>query len=165
MLLSENLLSNTFITDSYLECISENSVNKMKNTLNDYDNVSKEELAELLVNFNLELTRFLFGNFKLFTERFRKLKVILEPYFLLSFCLIHRYFIKELEEEETSKFINDFQPTSLDLVKLVAPQSTEKTVYGGLKERVVNIVEMYIGNLKSKKLQCLCVLMETQMKK
>ena len=57
MLLSEKLLSNTFITDSYLECISENSVNKMKNTLNDYDNVSKEELAELLVNFNLELTR------------------------------------------------------------------------------------------------------------
>ena len=89
----------------------------------------------------------------------------MEPYFLLSFCLIYRYFIKELEEEETSKFINDFQPTSLDLVKLVAPQSTEKTVYRGLKERVVNIVEMYIGNLKSEKLQCLCALMETQMKK
>ena len=127
MLLSEKKLSNKFITDSSLECISKNSVNKMKNTLNDY-NVSKEELAELLVNFNLELTRFLFGNFKLFAERFRKLKVILEPYFLLSFCLIHRYFIKELEEEETSKFINDFQPTNLDLVKLVAPPFTEETV-------------------------------------
>ena len=128
MLLSEKKLSNKFITDSSLECISKNSVNKMKNTLNDYDNVSKEELAELLVNFNLELTRFLFGNSKLFTERFSKLKVILEPYFLLSFCLIHRYFIKELEEEETSKFINDFQPTNLDLVKLVAPPFTEETV-------------------------------------
>ena len=128
MLLSEKKLSNKFITDSSLECISKNSVNKMKNTLNDYDNVSKEELAELLVNFNLELTRFLFGNFKLFTERFSKLKVILEPYFLLSFCLIHRYFIKELEEEETSKFINDFQPTNLDLVKLVASPFMEETV-------------------------------------
>ena len=128
MLLSEKKLSNKFITDSSLESISKNSVNKMKNTLNDYDNVSKEELAELLVNFNLELTRFLFCNFKLFTERFRKLKVILEPYFLLSFCLIYRYFIKELEEEETSKFINDFQPTNLDLVKLVARPFTEETV-------------------------------------
>ena len=57
MLLSEKKLSNKFITDSSLESISKNSVNKMKNTLNDYDNVSKEELAELLVNFNLELTR------------------------------------------------------------------------------------------------------------
>ena len=37
-------------------------------------------------------------------------------------------------------------------MKLLAPQFTEETVYRGLEEIVVNIVEMYIGNLKSKKL-------------
>ena len=153
MQLSGKMPSNAFITDSYLECISENSENKIKNALEDYDNVSKVELAELFVNFNLESTRLLFGNFKLFIERISKLKVILEPYFLLSSCLIHRHFIKELEEVEISKFIDDCQPSGLDLVKLLAPQFTEETVYRGLEERVVNIVEMYIGNLKSEKLQ------------
>ena len=153
MLLSGKMPSNAFITDSYLECISENSENKIKNVLEDYDNVSKVELAELFVNFNLESTRLLFGNFKLFIERIIKLKVILEPYFLLSSCLIDRHFIKELEEVEISKFIDDCQPSGLDLVKLLAPQFTEETVYRGLEERIVNIVEMYIGNLKSEKLQ------------
>ena len=88
----------------------------------------------------------------MFIERINKLKVILEPYFLLSSCLVHRHLIKELEEVEISKFSNDCQPTDVDLVKLLAPQFTETTVSKGLDEIVVNIVEMYIGNLKSKKL-------------
>ena len=153
MLLSVKMLSNAFITDSYLECISENSENKIKNALDDFDSVSKVELAEAFVNFNLESPRLLFGNFKLFIERISKLKVILELYFLLSSCLVHRHFIKELEEVEISKFIDDCQPTGVDLVKLLAPQYTEETVNRGLEERVVSIVEMYIANLKFEKLQ------------
>ena len=88
----------------------------------------------------------------MFIERISKLKVILESHFLLSPYLVHRHFIKELEEVEISKFINDCQPTGVDLVKLLAPQFTEETVYRGLEEIVVNIVEIYIGNFKSKKL-------------
>ena len=95
--------SSIFITDSYLECINENLVNKIKNALDDYDNVSKVELAELFFSFSFELPRLLFGNFKLFIERISKLKVNLEPYFLLSSCLIQRHFIKELQEVEVSK--------------------------------------------------------------
>ena len=88
----------------------------------------------------------------MFIERISKLKIILEPYFLLPSCLVQRHFIKELEEVEKSRFINDCQPTGVDLVNLLAPQFTEETVYRGLEEIVVNIVEMYIGNLKSEKL-------------
>ena len=84
----------------------------------------------------------MFGSFKLFIERLSKHKVILEPYFLLSSCLVHRYFIKELDQVEVSKFINDCQPTGVDLVKLVALQFMEEIVYRGLEEGVVNIVEM-----------------------
>ena len=84
----------------------------------------------------------MFGSFKLFTERMSKHKVILEPYFLLSSCLVHRHFIKELEQVEVSKLINDCQPTGVDLVTLLALQFTEEIVYRGLEEGVVNIVEM-----------------------
>ena len=104
MLLSGKMPPSIFITDSYLECINENLVNKIKNALDDYDNVSKVELAELFFSFSFESARLLFGNFKLFIERISKLKVNLEPYFLLSSCLIQRHFIKELEEVEVSKF-------------------------------------------------------------
>ena len=44
MLLSGKMPSNTFITESYLECIRENSENKIKIALDGYDNVSKVEL-------------------------------------------------------------------------------------------------------------------------
>ena len=49
-------------------------------------------------------------------------------------------------------FINECQPTGPDLVKLLASQYKEETVYRGQEERVVNIVELYIGNLKFKKI-------------
>lgn len=82
--------------------------------------MSKVELAELLVNFNHELTRLLFGNFKLFSEGSSNLKVILEPYILLPSCLVHKHFIKELEEVQISMFINKCQPTAAYLGKLLA---------------------------------------------
>ena len=56
----------------------------------------------------------------------------------MSSCLVHRHFIKELEQVEVSKFINDCQPTGVDLVKLLALQFTEEIVYRGLEEGVVN---------------------------
>ena len=60
----------------------------------------------------------------------------------MSSCLVHRHFIKELEQVEVSKLINDCQPTGVDPVKFLALQFTEEIVYRGLEEGVVNIVEM-----------------------
>ena len=56
----------------------------------------------------------------------------------MSSCLVHRHFIKELEQVEVSKLINDCQPTGVDLVTLLALQFTEEIVYRGLEEGVVN---------------------------
>ena len=73
------------------------------------------------MNFNHELTRFLFGNFKLFWEGSGKLKVILELYILLLSCLVHRHLIKESGKVQISMFTNKSQPTAAYLGKLLVP--------------------------------------------